>query len=287
MSQQFRLEPKQIGAMQWLAASGELRDTRFECAREKPVVSFDRARLVNVDFSGWTFDDLGSFNSVFEGCDFSRVTFEQAGFGSTGPIGTQWNNVAWPQSVYRDCVFERTRFGADNTFFGNARFERCLFDRAKLRKMVFTHEVEFVDCEFRGKVQEVNFWGRPQDQDIDVLGRDRNEFRGNDFTQAELVWVAFNDIDLRAQRFPGLPNYAVLDRFDERVATALAVIETWPDESVNEELRSSLEFLAERAGRDDRCDRLISRTGPELGKVPPEVRSRVFDLLVDQVDIQQ
>jgi uncharacterized protein YjbI with pentapeptide repeats len=286
MSQQFRLEPKQDGAMRWFVATGELRDARFVCPDEKPVVSFERARLVQVDISDWTFESFRSFNSVFERCDFSRVTFESVALGSTGPAGTQWNHVAWPQSVYRDCVFERTRFGSDNTFFGNARFERCLFDRAKLRKMVFTQEVEFVDCEFRGKVQEVNFWGRPKDRDM-VLGRDRNEFRGNDFTQAELVWVAFNDIDLRAQTFPGLPNYALLDRFDERAAAALAIIETWPDEGVKEKLRFNLEFLAEGAGRNDRRDRLISRTGPELGKVPPDVRSRVFDLLVDQGHIQQ
>ena len=38
-----------------------------------------------------------------------------------------------PETVYRRCTFARTRLTDRNPFFGNARFEGCLFDRAQLR----------------------------------------------------------------------------------------------------------------------------------------------------------
>jgi hypothetical protein len=75
----------------------------------------------------------------------------------------------------------------------------------------------------------MNFWGRPHDHDRAALGRDRNDFTGNDFTAAELDGVSFRHIDLRAQRFPGLPGYALLDRVAERVSAVLPLVDGWPD----------------------------------------------------------
>ncbi|MED7924278.1 hypothetical protein SMD20_08545 [Nonomuraea sp. LP-02] len=50
----------------------------------------------------------------------------------------------------------RTRF-AEYTFFGNVRFERCVFDRSRLRQQTATFDAEFVDCVFIGRVRAMNF----------------------------------------------------------------------------------------------------------------------------------
>lgn len=195
MAETARFEKKKMGGDWWRwEVSGELRDTPFPTDKKK--VYFERARLLNVDFSGLKFATFSAFDSVFVDCDFTEAAFDDMSLGSVGA-----SRRPWRQTTYRGCTFRRTRF-APHPHFGNARFEGCQFDRARLRKLTSTQEAEFVDCVFRGPVREVNFWGRPFGSDRKVLGRDRNEFHGNDFTAADLDGVAFNHIDLRAQRFP-------------------------------------------------------------------------------------
>ncbi|GGK62127.1 hypothetical protein Ppa06_61090 [Planomonospora parontospora subsp. parontospora] len=235
-------------------------------------VTFDRALLVNVDFSGMRFAGFSVHDSTFERCDFSGVAFEGLSLGLTGV-----HDAGWPQSVFRDCTFRRTRL-APSTFFGNVRFERCLFDRSRLHGQTFTSEAEFVDCVFRGRVRNINFWGRPDDHDQAVLGRDHNDFTGNDFTGAELDYVAFHHIDLRAQRFPGLPGYALLDRISERVEAVLPLVEHWPDPRHREMARFSLEFLADLAVEQNDDQALVSPL--DMGrKLPSALREELFEAL--------
>ncbi|MDP9864936.1 MULTISPECIES: pentapeptide repeat-containing protein [Streptosporangium] len=256
----------------WIAR-GELRHQRFDLPAGVSSVTFDRARLVNVDFSGTRFADVNVHGGVFQSCDFSGAVFEQLSMGITGMRG-RWDGADWPQSVFRDCVFRRTRF-APFTFFGNVRFERCVFDRSRLRDQTFTSEAEFVDCVFRGRVRNINFWGRPADHQA-ALGRDRNDFTGNDFTGAELDYVAFHHIDLQAQRLPGLPGYALLDRISERVEAVLPLVGNWPDARHREQAGFSLEFLADRALEQNDDQALVSPL--DMGrKLPPALREELFE----------
>ncbi|MCK2215373.1 hypothetical protein MF672_016485 [Actinomadura sp. ATCC 31491] len=214
--------------------------------------------------------------STFEGCDFSEAVFESLTMGGTssGIGGREWDGAAWPQSVFRDCVFRRTRF-AEHTFFGNVRFERCVFDRSRLRQQTATREAEFVGCVFLGRVRDVNFWGRPAGRDQAVLGRARNDFTGNDFTGAELDGVAFHHIDLRAQRFPGLPGYALLDRVTERARAVLPLVDAWPEERHRREARLRLRFLVATASAQNDDEALVSPSA--LGrKLPPALREELF-----------
>ncbi|MFB4290043.1 pentapeptide repeat-containing protein [Nonomuraea sp. ATR24] len=255
---------------------GELRDQRFP--GDSRGVIFDRARLSNVDFSGLRFTGFLAYGTEFEGCDFSGVAFERPLLGSTGTglDGRPWDGLSWPQTVYRNCTFGRTRFPAQ-TYFGNVRFEGCRFDRSRLRDQTATFEAEFVDCVFTGRVHNVNFWGRP-DGDHDALGRERNAFTGNDFTAAELEHVAFLHIDLRAQRFPGPPGYALLDRIADRVQAVLPLVDGWPDERHREEARFALNHLADRAGVDNDDQALVSPA--RMGrKLPPALREELFAAL--------
>ncbi|MER6946456.1 hypothetical protein ABT294_20720 [Nonomuraea sp. NPDC000554] len=272
-SEQFSLQASPDEWRSAWIARGELRDQRFDLPAGVSGVTFDRARLVNVDFSGTRFADFGAHGSEFERCDFSGAGFEQLSLGRTAMRGP-WNLADWPQSVFRDCVFRRTRF-AQSTFFGNVRFERCVFDRSRLTDQTSTFEAEFVDCVFLGRVRNVNFWGRPGDHEA-ALGRDHNDFTGNDFTGAELDDVAFHHIDLQAQRLPGLPGYALLDRISERVEAVLPLVERWPDARHRQEAGLSLEFLADGALARNDNQALVSPSN--MGrKLPPALRQELFD----------
>lgn len=271
--EQFSLQAGPEGSPPVRIARGELRDQRFGLPAGVSSVTFDRARLVNVDFSGTRFADFSAHGSEFESCDFSGAVFERLSMGITR-MGGRWDGTGWPQSVFRDCVFRRTRF-APFTFFGNVRFERCVFDRSRLRDQTSTFEAEFVDCVFRGRVRNINFWGRPTDHQA-ALGRDRNDFTGNDFTGAELDYVAFHHIDLQAQRLPGPPGYALLDRVSERVEAVLPLVERWPDARHREEAGFSLEFLADSALEQNDDQALVSPL--EMGrKLPPALREELFE----------
>ncbi|MET7330964.1 pentapeptide repeat-containing protein [Nonomuraea sp. NPDC005650] len=277
-AERFTLEPTGEEWRSARIARGQLRDQRFPLPLGAADVIFDRARLANADFTETRFTGFLAYGSEFDGCDFSGTAFEELSMGSTssGVGGKAWGGTAWPQTVFRDCVFRRTRF-AERTFFGNVRFERCTFDRSRLRGQTATFEAEFVDCVFLGPVRDINFWGRPTQYQA-ALGRAHNDFTGNDFTAAELTHVAFHHIDLHAQRFPGLPGYALLDRVAERVSAVLPLVEGWPEERHRKGARFALEFLADtaRAWNDDQA--LVSPA--ILGrKLPPALREELFEAL--------
>ncbi|ETK33132.1 hypothetical protein MPTA5024_26390 [Microbispora sp. ATCC PTA-5024] len=248
-------------------------------------MTLDRVRCSGVDFSGLHFDEFSSFASEFDGCDFSETTFGTFSGGASGVGGTLFSGQTWPQSVYRNCVFRRTRF-PQPVFLGNVRFEKCVFDRSRLRGMTWTQEAEFVGCTFLGRVREVNFWGLPvlhqwPPFEKVPLGRGRNEFTGNDFSRAEVEWVAFKHIDLDAQKWPGLPDHALLDRISERVPAVLKLVGSWPDTPHRKQAWSNLEFLAagtREHGVDDKA--LVHRL--VIGnRLPPELRDEVFKALGD------
>lgn len=288
MGKPYDIKPQQSGYHDYWLATGELRDTRFALPGGTRDVTFTAAHFHNVNFSGQTFASFSAHDSLFERCAFSEVVFDSVSFGATCHGGRRWDETTWPATVYRECVFARTWLPvATPPFLGNARFERCVFDRARLRGLTSTFEAEFVDCTFRGKLREVNFWGRPESRYNAALGRSSNDFRGNDFTEAELVWVAFHHIDLRAQRLPGGTEYALVDNVGARVAAALAVVETWPESAAKTGARFALEFHAEQVKQyGHRDEALIARA--QLGlKLPPDVRDTLFDLLSGYNDHHQ
>ena len=209
---------------------------------------------------------------------FARSAFGRTLLGATGYVGKRWYGQSLPETVYRDCVFTRTQFPV-NAYFGNARFERCVFDRARLRGLTSTHEAQFVDCVFQGKIQTTTFRGTPT-QHLAALGRSGNAFTGNDFSRADLSGVAFRQIDLRAQRFPGLPGYALLDRIEQRVSTVLAGAVEWTGDEIRSEVTWRLRHQARASAEDNDGYALVSRDWIGGRKVPPGVRDQLFAMLV-------
>ncbi|GAA3170634.1 hypothetical protein [Nonomuraea salmonea] len=268
MNADFTVEPVQEGFLRTQIVRGEMRDQRFPLPAGPDNTVFDRMRLVDVDFSAMRFVCFLSRGSEFDGCDFSGTAFDQLLLGAPG------DGAVRPQSVFRGCVFRRTQFPT-LTAFGNVRFEGCTFERSRLRLQTNTHEAEFVDCVFAGPIRGVNFWGRPYDFDQAALGRDHNDFSGNDFTAARLDDVAFHHIDVRAQRFSG---HALLDRFTERAKAVLPLIDRWPDAEHRDMARLTLEFLI--ADAPERIDDVALVSPADLGrKLPPALREELFAAL--------
>jgi len=185
-------------------------------------IHFEEASLDSVDLSGAVFGVFSATASAFEGCDFRNAKLKDGQFGSVGR-----------QTTYVDCHFD----GADLRGMwglGNARFVRCTFDSAKIHDW-WGDASDFIDCHFAGKLTMCRFEGRIWDPGWLEPGRlnpprERNEFRGNDFREAELIDCAFrHGIDISANLWPEGPEYIRLDRLAQRIAYARAVVARWPE----------------------------------------------------------
>ena len=176
---------------------------RFEAASDEHV-TFDGVNFTEVDFRGTQFGYFASRGSIFRGCDFSRVRFRGV-----------FSDV--PQSRFIDCRFDRAVLLHMHVW--HARFEQCSFRDVKIKRWL-TYCGEFVDCTFTGKIEETNFFGRPFGPCAERLAglRSINEFRGNDFTAAELRDTSFMyGIDLASQHLPQNDRYLLLNQMRTRI----------------------------------------------------------------------
>jgi len=246
--------------------TSDLKGGRFD--RRSTSVAFEAVTVSDVSFAGMRFEKLSVRGGcVFSGCDFSRVRSRYVSHLSPD----------LPEAVYRDCRFDRADLR--DFFPGTARFERCTFDGARLDGWR-SDVAEFVDCHFAGKVRDVMFWGRPYGILAEELGVDRpvNEFRGNDFRQAELISCSFvMGIDLDAQRWPEGPAYIRLDGLGERVRRVRAEVIRWTDLAARRDALIMLEVLQESTVDQDQDDLFMRRA--DLGRSYRETAERVWDLL--------
>lgn len=156
----------------------------------------DGQLLEGESFHGLKITQFVAIASTFRSCDFSNARMEEASFGS----GVE-------QSTYVDCCFDGAEIHAAAP--GNARFERCTFGDVKIH--VFNGvNVEFVDCVFTGTIKKGFFNGTPFGDH--PISRKKNDFRGNDFSDAVLLDVGFRKgIDLSLQRLPTGADYIYVE----------------------------------------------------------------------------
>jgi hypothetical protein len=183
-----------------------------------PDLEVGAASVRGVSFEGFVFQHFSAEGSTFKACDFSRTAI-------SGTFGVR------RQTTFEDCTFDATRLA--NVEPGQARFVGCSFRSADLNGWNAVAN-EFVNCRFLGVVRSCNFWGAPVDEWVEVgalrPGRLKNEFRGNDFREAELRGVGFlGGVDIDAQLWPESSDYVRLDRFPERVLQARVLVEGWND----------------------------------------------------------
>jgi uncharacterized protein YjbI with pentapeptide repeats len=222
-----------------------------------------RADLNGADFSGRDLVQISVQDSRLLNCRFDGTRVDGAYFGA----GRQ-------TSYYAGCVFDGARitFGAG----GHARFEDCSFRDCDLRNW-FCFSVELVNCTFSGRMRKPVFNGMVPERDRPVVGRERNEFRGNDFSAMDLRDVAFRTgIDLSLQRLPSGETYLYLPDASAALQRAREAISGWENAAHRERVLAFLRSLEdELAGGQNQL--LLSRGGyPGL---PGDAAAAVFELL--------
>ncbi|MGH7685411.1 MAG: pentapeptide repeat-containing protein [Candidatus Dormibacteria bacterium] len=205
------------GAWPRVRYGGALSHTRVDVPAGEVTVEIVSARWDHVDLSGQRFANYAATDSVLESCNFARCTIA-GGVLSAIPVVT-----------YRGCNFEGADLRGCAPNF--ARFERCRFVDIRLDDW---HAVnaEFVDCTFSGRLLRVSFSGTPLGFGGERIRRIRstNEFRGNDFSDAQLIDCSVEGgIDLDANRWPQSDDYVVIRSAHERIAGARAQVGQKPE----------------------------------------------------------
>jgi len=233
---------------------------------DERVVALHRVTLTAVDFRRARFDKFSLGGCLFDRCDFRGLKLDRR----LAPL-----LVALPRSVFRDCRFD----GADlrRALLGQSRFERCSFDDATIDGS-HAEAAEFVDCRFAGPLDGVTFYGSPVGPEAKRLDppRRRNEFRGNDFRDAELLDVAFvAGIDMTLQRFPDDELHVRVEGFQRGLGKARTDIKSWYER----DRVPAMAMLATLESRWRDQDIVVARRWTLRIKAPDRVQARVWELL--------
>lgn len=230
-------------------------------------VALDAVIAEGVDFSGRRFAYLSAEGSTFIDCDFSRCRFDGGHLDASRT------------SLFLRCRFDRAKI--DRLAFGVSRFEECSFDRMTVDDW-WIRAAELVDCRFSGRFSGGYFAAFPEapyDQpDRMIPWRIRNEFRGNDFSRAELRFPDFRwGVDLSANIWPSEPEYVYLDRWQERLVRATASVGRWEEDKVRERALWWLRF--HRSDGRERQEQILFRPSDWADIEPTNTWDRLVELL--------
>jgi hypothetical protein len=229
-------------------------------------VSLDHENLCEADYSGRKLKQFCAVGSRFERCRFDRMRVDSFVPGAGMEL-----------SDYVDCSFDGIRVRYVSAGF--ARFVRCSFRDVDVRDWRCT-KAELIDCVFTGRLEECIFYGTVREEDRPWVGREKNEFRGNDFSGCDLVDVAFRTgIDLSLQRLPTGPEYLYLPDAAAAIERARAAVNEWYDPGLRERGLSLLNTL-EMGVEGGQHQRLL-RADNYYGIDPREVIDGVFAALRD------
>ena len=233
---------------------------------DERVVALHRATITDVDFRSAQFDRFTLGGCLFDRCDFRGLKVEPR----LAPLF-----AALPRSVFRDCRFDAADLRRAQ--LGQSRFERCTFDDARLDDSDLT-AAEFIGCRFAGPLERVTFYGAPSGAQAKLVdaARQRNEFRGNDFRDADLLDASFvAGIEMDRQRFPDDELHVRVEGFQRRLSKARAEVKGWYER----ERVPAVEMLAALAARWRDQDIVVARRWTPRIKVPDRVQARVWELL--------
>lgn len=192
-------------------------------------VFLDHENVRSADYSGRELRKFSAFGSRLERCRFDDARIDDAGFGDGREM-----------SEYIDCSFDGLRFWHGSGF---ARFVRCSFKNIDVRNWL-CFGTELIDCIFTGRMKGCIFNGTVKEDCQEFLGRERNEFYGNDFSGAKLIDVAFRTgIDLSKQRLPSGPEYLYLPDAPAAAARARLRVLELQDAAIQKEVILFLDSL--------------------------------------------
>jgi hypothetical protein len=237
---------------------------RRDIPQDQRVV-LDHVQLTGEDYSDRTLAQFGTVGCRLVDCHFNGVRIDCAQFGAGREM-----------SEFVGCTFDGARLVGVG---GLSRFIRCSFRDVDGRDWIF-NRAELIDCTFTGRLRHAIFSGTvPQQFRIDA-GRERNEFRGNDFSGLELIDVTFRaGIDLTQQRLPSGAQYIYLADPGTIVNRARSQVATWPESRDRRTAIGILDDLAEevRGGQRQMLLRLADYL--RYGSLSREGVEKAFALL--------
>jgi hypothetical protein len=248
--------------------SEDLAGGRFE--PPSASVRFDKVVAKSVDFSDGEYLFLSGRRSLFDRCRFDRIRVDNG-------------NLAWhdpPQTVFRECSFEHAKFRI-GVGPGLARFERCSFNGATFEEW-FAFCSEFVECTFAGaRLVGCKFTATP----FECWGwlqwrgrRKRNDFYGNDFSEAELIDTGFyGGIDLDEQRLPQSSEYVRVNEALKLIEKARVQIASWQDTAAARSVSSVL-WALEHAATEGQRDLFVRKADLDYD-MPRDVSASMWQLL--------
>jgi Pentapeptide repeats (9 copies) len=203
-------------------------------------VRFDGAEANGCDFSHLDFVSYAASDSTFRDCSFESSRFVYADLGQRGVI-------------YEQCIFRHADLRG--IAVGDATFRQCDFTAARITGwMAFC--AQFIECRFATRIVDSVFSASPGVWTC-LSGRIHHDFRGNDFSDAELVDTMFvGGIDLDQQRWPSNDDYVRIRGAADRIKQALRAVAQWPEPS-RTSARVSLEMLASFA--EDQNELIVRR----------------------------
>ena len=208
---------------------------RIEIPKDSRI-TLDHAQVSGQDYSQRKLMQFCAIGSRLEGCRFDKMRIDHGVFGAGREM-----------SEYIDCTFDRARI---TRCVGNVRFVRCSFRDVSLDNWR-CFNVEMVDCVFSGRLRVGFFNGAVDKEDREFLHRERNEFHGNDFSEMDLIDVAFRTgIDLTRQRLPTGPAYLYIPNAAATLEKTRSEVLTWPDTELRESAMIFLKGYSDDVIRD-------------------------------------
>ena len=195
---------------------GIVRAAGVTFAEQVGLIKLESVHLAAIDFSDARLDGLMLFHSTIEDCVFDGAEWNEGRLFSSRVERSSFRNSKLfrlgigpeespSRSVMRDVVFEKTDL---RSFAPWGLFERCRFDHVRM-KGVFLDGARFRDCVFRGRLQDNVFAAQPRGKPE----FERNDMDGCDFSEAELIHVAFNDLAMRNVMWPRSERQTLFDHY--------------------------------------------------------------------------
>jgi len=198
---------------------------------EDQRIVLDHKQIHNADYSGRKLMQFCTIGCRLEKCRFENADIMDAQFGAGREV-----------SEFVECNFDGMRFSHCGCI---ARFVRCSFRNVNLREWMCS-DVELIDCVFSGRLRTAIFGGTVLPQHRAFLGRERNEFHGNDFSAMALLDADFvKGIDLTQQRLPTGPEYLYVPDAVAAVARLQGGLVAWnPNAEVARRARIAADMFA-------------------------------------------
>lgn len=214
------------------------------------LLTFEGAKLADLDFSGARLESFRFFNSIVNNCRFDMAQCRDwrlwaVDVTDTTFVGADLRNAvlgAWYEG--RGNLYQRVNFSGANLrsiVCPAATFVNADFGDAQITKVDF-QSTSFIRCRFAGLLREVMFY----DHGFKTGKPDPNPMEDVDFSEAELRMVEFRRLDLDRVRFPVGTDHLIVRHYRcvlERAVRELRTDAKWKG------LRADMEFRLKWAGR--------------------------------------